>query len=70
MEKLSFDQFFKLMTLNPVQMEKSLEPSIRDNHGVIQVEASKEQFFGEIWTRRGVSLPLGALKSQNFAQEL
>ena len=68
---LSFDNFFKLMSMNKIEVEESLEPSIRDDRGLIQVKANNEGFFGEgLIQRGGRSVPSGAMKSQDFAQEL
>jgi hypothetical protein len=72
---ISFDQFYELMTMSKLQIEESLQPSIRDENGLIQVQASDETFFGENLMDRAsggtnVFLPIGATKCQNFAMQL
>lgn len=75
---LTFDQFFKLMTMTSLELEESLQPSIRDKKGLIQVQPSDERFFGQGLIQkvnkeksgRDHDVSVGAIKSQNFAQEL
>ncbi len=66
--------------MNSIQIEESLQPSIRDENGLIQVQASNERFFGEKLMDKArrkakrnsddVPLPSGATRSQNFAMQL
>ena len=51
--------------------------SIRDSRGLVQVGASDERFFGEMLIEKNennqggsVTVSSGAIKSQNFSQEL
>jgi len=44
---ISFDQFHRLMTMNSIQIDEILKPTIRDSRGLIQVQPSRERFFGE-----------------------
>ena len=69
--------------MSRIQIEESLQPSIRDKNGLIQVQASQESFFGQNLMkrtkRRGESrseseeeeyLAIGATKCHNFAMQL
>jgi len=77
---ISYDRFYDLMSMNSIQIEESLERPIRDEKGLIQVQANNENFFGESLVDRArgkakrkngdVLLPMGATKSQNFAMHL
>jgi len=72
---LSIDDFFKIMKSNELEIEEYTKPPIRDRRGLIQVlPDTRENFFGEMLvkkTRNGKrQIATGALKSQNFAQEL
>jgi hypothetical protein len=40
------------MTMSRIQIEESLQPSIRDENGLIQVQASQESFFGQNLMKR------------------
>jgi len=80
---ISFDQFHRLMTMNSLQIDAILKPSIRDSKGLIQVRPSRERYFGENLVEKSMNgsrqrnvnptitaFGIGATKSQNFAQEL
>jgi len=76
---LTFDGFFQLMSMYKVEVESILQPCIRDSRGLIQVGASKERFFGanlieknrsNVNGQEHISISTGAMKSQNFSQEL
>lgn len=61
--------------MNKLQLEETLQPSIRDVTGLIQVQPCTESFFGEKLLRANETeddhfLPVGATKSQNFAMTL
>lgn len=64
------------MTMNRIEVNAILKPSIRDSQGLIQVKPSNEKFFGEGLIEKtsnrqqAISFGVGATKSQNFAQEL
>ena len=64
------------MSMNKIEIEDSLQPSIRDSRGLIQVQPNEESFFGETLIQRTLNyngesvLPVGVTKSQNFAHEL
>jgi len=69
-----FDQFFNLMSMHKIDVDVLLQPSIRDSRGLIQVNASREEFFGEMLlennSSRSESISIGAMKSQYLSQEL
>lgn len=74
---LTFDQFYKVMTMSTIEIEESLQPSIRDKRGLIQVQPNDEGFFGQGLIQKvkkktlgHIHVSAGAIKSQNFAQEL
>jgi hypothetical protein len=65
------------MTMTSLEIEQSLQPSIRDEKGLIQVQPNNESFFGQSLIQQVnrkksgvVHVSAGATKSQNFAQEL
>ena len=74
---LSLAEFVHLMKQPQMEIALMIEPSIRDENGVIQVQASNEAYFGEN-VMKGVSMSqftqnsalTGATKSQDFSQEL
>jgi hypothetical protein len=73
---ISFDQFYRIMSMNRLEVDANLKQSIRDSNGLIQVKPSDERFFGEDLIEKKcsrsaqLSFGVGAMKSQNFAQEL
>ena len=69
------------MSMHKIEVEHVLQPCIRDSRGLVQVGASEERFFGEMLIEKSnsstnegdhnnISVSIGAMKSQNFSQEL
>jgi hypothetical protein len=71
------------MSMGKIVVEHVLEPCIRDTRGLIQVGVNRERFFGESLiemnnvseigpdsSNSNTSISIGAMKSQNFSQEL
>mmetsp|Transcript_55168 Transcript_55168/g.165297 ORF Transcript_55168/g.165297 Transcript_55168/m.165297 type:complete len:1653 (-) Transcript_55168:851-5809(-) len=70
---LSLDEFFDIVRLPQMEINAMLQHSIRDSRGLIQVEASDEDYFGENEIKAsqlGKSISQGATRSQHFSQEL
>ncbi len=69
-----FDDFFTLMSMHKIEVERVLAPCIRDARGLIQVAPSRERFFGERLVEEaengGKSISLGAMRNQHLSQEL
>ena len=64
------------MSMHKIEIDQMLQPCIRDSRGLVQVGVSNERFFGEGLVERSqqnrndLSISIGAMKSQNFSQEL
>lgn len=68
-----FDDFFTLMSMHQIEVERVLKPCIRDSKGLIQVDPSRELFFGEslVDVDGEIStISLGAMRNQHLSQEL
>ena len=69
------------MSMHKIEVDHVLQTCIRDSEGLVQVGASQESFFGEMFVEesnsstnegnhKNISVSVGAIKSQNFSQEL
>ena len=62
--------------MDRLEVDANLKQTIRDSNGLIQAKPSNETFFGEDLIEKSssrskpLSFGIGAMKSQNFAQEL
>ncbi len=70
-----FDDFYTLMSMNKIDMQRVLEPCIRDSRGLIHIQASQERFFGERLVESKSEngpkiISLGAMRNQHLSQEL
>jgi hypothetical protein len=72
---LDYDEFLKMLSISDLQSGIKLPPSNHDDRGIIQIEASKEKYFGE--TLRKVNagkaendVDFMLARSQHFSQEL
>ena len=74
--QLDYDQFVTLLNTSDLLKGVTLPPSNRDNRGIIQIEASREKYFGEILRKYNAGrkstkdVDLALLRSQHFSQEL
>merc|ERR1711862_41684 len=73
---ISYKEFSKVLDMNPCELDLLLQTKNRDSRGLIQVEASNENYFGE-QMRKSFAFNtsdedsfLAAIKAQNFSQEL
>uniref|UniRef100_A0A7S1VZX5 EF-hand domain-containing protein n=1 Tax=Ditylum brightwellii TaxID=49249 RepID=A0A7S1VZX5_9STRA len=68
---LDFEDFSRVIKMTPVEIVAMLQAKNRDERGLIQVEPSKEEYFGEK-IRKGLSTNynFSATRSQYFSQEL
>jgi hypothetical protein len=73
--QLDYDQFIDLLKTSYLDQMVKLPPSNRDERGIIQIEVSREKYFGEILrkynagkSKRDVDFMLA--RSQHFSQEL
>jgi len=71
---ISLDEFFEMLKIPEMEMAALLQPSPpRDFRGLIQIEPSNEEYFGERVlkaTKAGKNISLGAIQSQNFSHKL
>lgn len=70
-----FDDFFTLMSMHKIDVERVLKPCIRDARGLIQVGPCQERFFGESLIQSDdkddkIRVSLGAMRNQHLSQEL
>ena len=73
--RLDYNEFLELLSASDLERWVKLPPSNRDERGIIQIEASREKYFGEILrkydagkTMKDVDFMLA--RSQHFSQEL
>jgi len=68
---LDFEEFSRVIKMTPVEIVSMLQAKNRDERGLIQVEPSNEEYFGEK-IRKGLSTDynFSATRSQYFSQEL
>jgi len=72
---LDYDQFLELLRTSDLERCVKLPPSNRDERGIIQIQASKEKYFGErmrIYNAGKVmkEVDFSIARSQEFAMEL
>jgi hypothetical protein len=72
---LDYDEFLKMLSISDLQSGIKLPPSNHDDRGIIQIDTSKEKYFGE--TLRKVNagksendVDFMLARSQHFSQEL
>jgi hypothetical protein len=72
---LDYDGFLRMLSISDLQSGVQLPPSNRDERGIIQIDATKEKYFGE--TLRKVNagkakndVDFMLARSQHFSQEL
>ncbi|KAI2497269.1 protein side chain deglutamylation [Fragilaria crotonensis] len=73
--QLDYDQFTHLLNRSDLLQGVKLPPCNRDERGIIQIEASREKYFGEVLRKydAGKSMKevdLVLLRSQHFSHEL
>lgn len=70
---VDYREFLELIKDSKIDSELKLPPSNRDERGVIQIEPSREKYFGEIVRKLNMGtgdLDFRAARNQHFAQEL
>jgi len=72
---LDYDQFLFLMRNTQLEQGVRLPPSNRNDRGIIQIEASKEKYFGETLRKYNAGKAMKDMdfvlaRSQHFSQEL
>jgi hypothetical protein len=73
---LDVDEFFELLRISDLQSGVKLPPSNRDERGIIQIEASREKYFGEKLRKINAgksatdAVDFMLARSQHFSQEL
>lgn len=73
--QLDYDQFMNLLKTSTLLQGVKLPPSNRDERGIIQIEASREKYFGEILRKYDAGKSMKEVdfmlaRSQHFSQEL
>jgi EF-hand domain pair len=72
---LDYDQFIALLKTSTLLQGVKLPPCNRDERGIIQIEASREKYFGEVLRKYDAGKSMKEVdfmlaKSQHFSQEL
>ena len=70
---VDYREFLELIKDSKIESGLKLPPSNRDERGVIQIEPSREKYFGEIVRKLNMGagdLDFRAARNQHFAQEL
>lgn len=73
---LDYDEFLDLLLISDLQSGVKLPPSNRDERGIIQIEASKEKYFGETLRKynagksKNNDVDFMLARTQHFSQEL
>ena len=73
---LDYDQFLEMLRISDLQSGVKLPPSNRDERGIIQIEASKEKYFGKTLRKynagksKNDTVDFMLARSQHFSQEL
>ena len=72
---LDYDQFIALLKTSTLLQGVELPPCNRDERGIIQIEASREKYFGEVLRKYDAGKSMKEVdfmlaKSQHFSQEL
>jgi hypothetical protein len=71
---VNYQQFVDLIKESKLDAELKLPPSNKDERGVIQIEPSREKYFGEVIRKLNMDtigdIDFRAARNQHFAQEL
>jgi hypothetical protein len=72
---MDYDQFINLMKTSCLDQMVKLTPSNRDKRGIIQIEASREKYFGELLRKYNAGKAMRKVdfmlaRNQHFSQEL
>ena len=73
---ICYNEFSKIVEMNPCELDALLQTKNRDSRGLMQVEASNEHYFGEqmrkcfTFNHNNDDSFLAAIRAQDFSQEL